>query len=301
VTFDNSPSDWDLKALIESWHAHLRSLIFEKKTDLPFERLCFQSQTDPRYSDIVGRWSKMNGEEKNEAWSTLLSLGQAGMGEMLPICVRCGVCCTRGSPTLVREDQEILSDEGIPWTSLLTLRKGEPAHSHLAGGAFYLPGERIKIREKPDSKTCALYDGENRACTVHSQKPVQCRAQSCWDPTEAEQQAAMPPLTREDILRGADVLLEIIAQHEGRCDFENFRLSFDRLKETKGESLGEILEMLAFDEHVREFAVEQVPVPEEVLDLVFGRSLVSRLHLFGFRVAIGEDGTRTLMPLTSDR
>ena len=299
MTLDVKPSEWDLKALIESWHAYLGAMIEEQKLDLPFERLCFQSQTDPRYGDIIGRWSKMDGAEREAAWAALLGIAEQGREEMLPICVRCGECCTAGSPTLTVEDLELLGDEGIAWSDLVTIRRGEPAHSRIAGEAFYLAEEKVKIREKPGTKVCVLYDDATKSCAAHPHKPAQCRAQACWDPTLAAQQATMQALTRYDIFKDVEVILKTIEKHEERCDFERFRKAFELLRETRGENIDEIIGMLAFDEHTREFAVSELGVPEDGLDLVFGRRLTDRLRLFGFYVAEGEDGTRMLLPLPS--
>ena len=55
----SDPEKWDLKKMIEKWHAHLKEMISKGKSDLPFERLCFQSQTDSRYGQILKSWSTM--------------------------------------------------------------------------------------------------------------------------------------------------------------------------------------------------------------------------------------------------
>ncbi len=297
---DNTPSDWNLKMLVEQWHAHLRSLIDDKKTELPFERLCFQSQTDPRYAEILSGWSSMDAAARADAWQTLVSLADAARDEMLPICVRCGSCCTAGSPALTADDLELLGEEGIAWSHLVTLRRGEPAHSLITGEAFLLPEERVKLREKPGGKVCLLYDEAHKSCAVHEHKPSQCRAQACWEPELANQQRVQPPLTRRDIFQGMAVLLEVIDRHEARCDFAKFTAAFDTLRQTKGENIDQILDMLAFDEHVREFAVKEMGVPEDGLELVFGRGLTDRLRLFGFQAVSDADGSRVLRPLTDN-
>ena len=71
----------------------------------------------------------------------------------------------------------------------------------------------------------------------------------------------------------------------------------DELKETEGKNIDAIVELLAFDEHIRQFTVEKMNLPEDVLDLVFGRSLSERVGLFGFQVEVAADGTRSLTPL----
>lgn len=296
----HTPSEWNLKELIEHWHAHLQEMIDWESTNLPFERLVFQSQSDPGYEEILVRWDKMSPDEKNEAWQRLLSFAEKGKDDMMPICVRCGVCCERGGPTLTLDDLPLVQSEEIPWTALLTLRAGEPVHSHATGDAFFLTEEKIKIRERTGIKSCVLYDRNEKRCRIHKHKPLQCRAQACWDPTLAEQQAAEQPLQRRHIFEGVGPILELIDEHERRCSFEDFRKALTTLEQTRGENIDDILNILAFDEHVREFTEEHLGLPEAVMDLIFGQPLRARVRLFGLHVIEGEDGSRTLMALEKE-
>ena len=91
----------------------------------------------------------------------------------------------------------------------------------------------------------------------------------------------------------------MIDEHDRRCSFEEMRKLFDELQETKGKNIDTIIDLLAFDEHIRQFTAEKMNIPEKVLDLVFGRSLSERVGLFGFKIDISPDGTRTLTPVQS--
>jgi len=297
---DKFPATWTIKTLMDSWYSHLREMVSNVETDLPFDRLCFQAQTDPAYSDIVNRWSIMDPRTKEDAWVSLTELASKAKNEMMPVCVRCGECCKKGSPTLSAEDLKLLKEERIPWGELLTLRKGEPVHSNVTDEAFYLEDEKIKIRETLGNKVCTFFLDGDKSCTIHKYKPVQCRAQACWDESLAEQQAKLPSLTRKMIFADIPPVLELIDEHERRCSFTSFEKAFNELSKTKGDSIDEILSMLAFDEHIREFALKELNIPKETMNLLFGRPLTTFAKLFGFKVQKSDDGTRTLLPLKED-
>lgn len=297
MTAGYAPNTWDLKKLLANWHMYLRTILEEGRSELPFERLLFQAQADSIYSDTVANWSKMSGKEKQDAWKSLIEMAEKGKDEMLPICVRCGVCCKNGSPTLAKDDLELVSSGHIPIESLMTIRQGEPVHSKNSDSAYLLPEEKIKIKEKPDTKTCAMYDEARNSCELHPHKPAQCRAQSCWDPTVSQEQATAPSLWRTEILAGADQMLELITAHENRASHVQFVKIFETLGTEGDVAMAPLLKMLAFDEQVREFARNELSIPKEALPFLFGKSLAEKTQLFGYRVEYLEDGTRILQPM----
>jgi hypothetical protein len=178
----------------------------------------------------------------------------------------------------------------------MTVRAGEPVHASSVDKAYLLPEEKVKIKEKPGSKTCAMYDEATNSCGLHPHKPAQCRAQACWDPTVGSELATARALTRRDILDGAEQLLELLTAHDIRAAAPVFIHSFEQL-DTRGEdAMSQLLGMLAFDDHVRDFSRKELSIPEEALDFLFGRSLESKVHLFGYRIEHREDGTHVLVP-----
>ncbi|MCP4603091.1 MAG: YkgJ family cysteine cluster protein [Proteobacteria bacterium] len=292
----NSPAIWNTEELKENWLAHLESLASESSINLSMKRLRYQTEEASSYHEIVDRWSEMNSDKRTQAWEQLLGSCEQNTKEMLPICVQCGDCCRKGSPTLLLEDLELLREEKIPWDQMVTLRKGEPARSPYTDDLFYLPAERIKLRERNGTRTCGFLDDTTGMCNLHIERPIQCRAQACWDPEPARELANEPHLTRRHIFEGMDVLLEMMDEHDRRCSFEQMRNAFEELKQSEGKNIDEVVEFLAFEDHFRHFTAENLKIPENTLDLVFGRSLISMVRLFGFRVDVGEDGTRTLLP-----
>lgn len=293
----DSPSNWDIGTVEKRWLSHLELMIADEKTTLPLKRLRFQSEQDPAYTDLMSRWAEMSAEERTNGWKNLLESVDKNIQELLPTCVQCGECCKNSSPTLHLEDLELIREEKIPWDSLVTLRGGEPARNPHSGEPFFLPTDYIKIREKAGSRECTFFDPDNEMCTLYQDRPLQCRAQACWDSSQLDELIDEPRLTRADLFTNVKPLLQLIEEHDRRCAFEKMRNLFETLKETKGENIDAIVDLLAFDDHVRQFASEKMNIPENVLDLVFGKSLSDRIGLFGFKIEVEADGTRTIQPV----
>lgn len=215
--------------------------------------------------------------------------------EVLPTCVQCGECCRRGSPTLMLDDLEILQTGAIPWNRLVTLRRGEPVRSSFEDKPAILVDERIKLREKPGTRECVLYDETTRQCTVYSNRPMQCRAQACWDPQEARSLENELYLARRDIFKGVELVLDLMAEHDRRCAFDHLNAAFMRLAQNAESALDDVLQLVAFEDHFRSFFADQWKIPPDQLDLVFGRSFTELVSLFGFSVRTEGDGTRCLV------
>lgn len=286
---------WDLETLNDKWKECLESMITKKITLLPMERLKYQAENDPQYKDILGQWETMAADEREKAWDSLMQVATKNMGEMLPVCVRCGICCKQASPTMEQDDLELLREEQIPWENLYAVRVGEPAKSP-AGKPMLLQEERIKVRVKPGTMECVFFDAEDAACTIYHDRPLQCRAQACWDPTQAEELAELTHLTRRNIFGGVDALKDLMDEHDAKCSFDALSDAFDSLSKSEGQTVDQVLDILAYDEHIRNFTVNEVKFPENMLDLLFGRNLSSRVRLFGYKVIQEQDGTRVLVP-----
>jgi Fe-S-cluster containining protein len=216
-----------------------------------------------------------------------------------PHCVRCGTCCTKGSPTLLREDMELFVRDILGPSDVFTVRKGEAAYSNVTDSLAPAEEEMIKIREKPDENICIFYREGDKECSIYESRPLQCRAQECWNPDAHEEVAAAPRLSRREILAHAVDLMRIVERHEDRCSYQELERAIARLSATKGQTVGEIIDLLSFDEHVREFAADQFGLDEESLDFFFGRPLSQTIEAYGLKVKAQPDGTLLLTPIES--
>jgi len=291
---EGSPTSWDLEQLQQRWQACLENMIREKVVNFPLKRLRFQAEQDPEFKRVVEGWPELSGEEREEGWGSLMQVSQRAAGELLPICVACGDCCRKGSPSLHEDDLDLVMQQKLPWSKLTTLRRGEMVRSPFALKPYTLEEERIKLSERSLSHACFFFDPEAAACRVYRDRPLECRAQACWDPSQSEDAFQEAYLTREKVFGGVPGLWELIQEHEQRCGFAAMRASFEAIEGGAASQADTIVEMLAFDEHVREFVCERFDVPEDNLSFLFGRSLTSQVELFGFRVDRSSDGIRTL-------
>jgi hypothetical protein len=292
----NHPAGWDADQFRENWGAFVENLLKEEAGWLiPARRIRRQIERSPAFIEAAGGWDNMNGACRIDAWRRLLVAAEESCGTVLPVCVQCGECCRMGSPTLHLEDLGLLQSGKIPWDQLITLRKGEPARSPFDGMPFVLPEERIKVREKEGVRECVFLVPETDRCSIYSERPLQCRAQACWDPIPARDTAELPFLLREHIFAGVGVLLDIIAEHERRCGFEAFSAAFEELGKTDGGNVDEVLRLLSYEEHFRQFVREKFNVPAQNMELLLGRSLARMAEVFGFRVTEGPEGTRCLV------
>jgi Fe-S-cluster containining protein len=290
------PAEWSAETFEAQWRAHLARLIATKEIPLPPERVRFQAEDTPAYQMASETWSLMNGDERGRAWHALLESIPQALADVSPICVQCGQCCKEGSPSLHMDDLELLRTEAIPWDQLVTLRRGEPARSLQSGTAFYATEERIKLRQKPGTSECVFFDVVTSCCTIHTDRPLECRAQACWDPEPATQVTTEPLLTRRHLFANVAALLDLLDVHDERCSFDRMREVFEDLKQSEGRSVANVVELLALDESFRDLACAKLNVPASIIDLVFGRSLSERVRLFGFWVVCNPDGSRDILP-----
>jgi len=291
----NHPSAWDIDRFRANWLLFVEALLKEEANLLiPSRRIRWQIEQTPAFQEVVADWDNMEGSHRLDAWKRLLLAAEGACRTILPACFQCGECCRAGSPTLHLEDLVLLQSGKIPWDQLVTLRKGEPARSPFDGRPFVLPQERIKVREKEGLRECVFLISQTDRCSIYVDRPLQCRAQAYWDPIPARDTAELPFLLRDHIFEGVEVLLEIIAEHEARCGFAVLSGTFEELSRSNGGNVQEVLRLLSYEEHFRQFVSDKFKIPARNMELLFGRSFAQMSTLFGFRVAEEPDGTRCL-------
>jgi len=293
----NHPSSWDIEQFRAHWSVFIEALLKEEASTLiPSRRIRCQIEQTPAFREVVSGWGHLSGPGRLAAWKRLLLAAEEVCRTILPACVQCGECCRMGSPVLHLEDLPLLTSGKIPWDQVITLRRGEPARSPFDGRPFILPEERIKVREKKDMQECVFLSGETDQCSIYSDRPLQCRAQACWDPMPARDTAQLPFLLRKHIFEDEDLFLKIITEHENRCGFPALADAFERFgRNPSEENIQEVLGLLSLEEHFRDFVSEEFTIPGLNVELLFGRSFSEMIVLFGFRVVIESDGTRCVV------
>lgn len=291
------PAMWDIDQFEANWSVFVETLMKEEASLLiPSARIRRQLENNEVFLEVHSSWGSMDAAAKHSSWKRLLVAAEEACRTMLPICVRCGDCCRMGSPTLHVEDLELLKTGKIPWDYLLALRVGEPARSPFDGNPFILSEERIKVAEKEGTRECVFFNREASECSIYSDRPLQCRAQACWDPIPGRDSAELDFLLRSHIFEGIELLVRVMEEHESRCSFQALSAAFEELTRSKGENVEEVLGLLSYEDHFRQFVSEKFQIPPQYLDLLLGRSFVKMASLFGFKVLEEEDGSRRLVP-----
>jgi Fe-S-cluster containining protein len=135
------------------------------------------------------------------------------------VCIRCGECCVRSTPALHGPDLPLLVDKILELQCLITIREGQPVYDNLAGTARPAPGEFVKIANLGPGAGCVFHAPERKACSVYKNRPLECRAQKCWDEQEMRALMGRDMLRREHILAGQTELLEFIWKHGRRVSW----------------------------------------------------------------------------------
>lgn len=210
-------------------------------------------------------------------------------------CKRCGICCEKGGPSLHQEDRPQVDGGQIPARCLYTIRRGELVRDNVRGTLAPLSQEIIKIKGQADRWTCLFYDPETRGCGIYDHRPQECRALNCKDTRRIEKIYETARLTRQDLLAGIAGLWELIQDHERRCSYAGLHemvgagTDAGRLTQEKV-----ILEIIRFDAHVRQLAVEQGRMDARMLEFLFGRPLVDTIKMFDIKL-VKKNGTYGLV------
>jgi len=212
-------------------------------------------------------------------------------------CIRCGECCLKSSPTLQREDLGLVRKGAIGKRDLFTIRKGELVRNNISETLMISHQEMIKLREREEGG-CVFYDDPAKACRIYEDRPLQCSALMCWDPSEFIKVYEGPKLERRDII-GEGLLLDLMTEHETRCSYETLE-SHAREIETQGEkAIQKIINLLNFDFQLRPFISDNLGIAQEEMAFLFGRCLVDTIPMFGLKVRREPDGTFFLTLLES--
>ncbi|HID29492.1 MAG TPA: YkgJ family cysteine cluster protein [Desulfobacterales bacterium] len=214
-------------------------------------------------------------------------------------CIRCGTCCMKGGPTLHEEDTTLFTKGILKTSHVYTLRKGEVVRN-IDDTLFVLEQEIIKIKGQGEVWSCMFYDTNQRACGIYEQRPVECRALKCWDLRDFNEAMAEPRLQRRDLVKPDDGILKIIDNHDQRCAYETMELAVKELQgPNSGKAVGEILDLLRYDHHMRPLLEEKLKVDPNAMDFFFGRPLTTTIRMFGLCVK-QEGGGFLLVPTADD-
>ncbi|MFO7560461.1 MAG: YkgJ family cysteine cluster protein [Desulfobacterales bacterium] len=201
-------------------------------------------------------------------------------------CIRCGVCCKKGGPTLHAEDKKQIEEGKIPVKFLFTIRKHEPAFDNIRDLIAPASTDIIKIKSQKDSSACIFYDPSNAECRIYTYRPIECRKLKCWDTREISLLYDKNRINRKTLLSGIEDLSDLIQDHQNRCSYKKIADLADQIKCNrieKKEALEQLNEMLRYDCSIRHLIVEKSSKASEMLDFLFGRPLTATMQMFGLK------------------
>lgn len=233
-------------------------------------------------------------------------------------CRRCGECCLRGGPTLMREDAPLLAGEGaLPLEALVCLRAGEWARDDARGVLRPLDRELLKLAGtgEPGHPWRCLYYRDGAGCGIYARRPVQCRVLLCADTAPLEALLAnRQNLGRcaalevwAEALAGAGPGLpsaaracwpELAGAHDEACPAGKALALASALgfrprlapaqaplaEEDREAARAELAELVRYDAAFRELCATRGRVPARVLPFLLGRPLAALLWDVGLRV-----------------
>ncbi len=199
------------------------------------------------------------------------------------------------------EDKELVDSGKIPLKDLLTFRQGEPVFDNVTNNIAPAVTDIIKIKGMHErTAICAFYDYASKGCFIYTHRPVECKALQCWDTREIESVYATRRLTRRHLLSGINGLWELVEDHQQRCDYAYIAELADRIRQQRRDEAAEkeLLELVRFDQHLRDVTLERGNMDPEMLEFLFGRPLSFTIELFQLRMTNTSSGTK--IEATSD-
>ena len=252
-------------------------------------------RTNPLYQDLSENWPSWTEAYRKRRWEALCREIEKAAYATRPYCLRCGECCRRGSPSLYLEDLPMLRQGIIRRLDLLTLRAGEIGYSNIQEDLVLLDQEQVKVKEKPGSRECLFLDTGTGLCGIYENRPLQCRVMECWNPDLYDELKTQRYLTRRELLNPDDPLVPIIENHSKRCSLEDLHRALTRGQRGFADSLEEALDILFFDQHLRDYLEREQGIKAENQGFLIGRPVLDLIPSLGFRIEKDGEGNIKLV------
>jgi len=205
-------------------------------------------------------------------------------------CIRCGECCLATGPSLQKTDLPLFFNHVLDGALLYTIRKGELVRDNINDKLVFADEEIIKLRNREAGEGCILYENQEKTCTIYGDRPIQCRAFSCWDDEKFKEVFSGPKAVREDMIKDPG-LLRLISAHEEVCNYQTISRHVKAIEQQGEIMVQKILKILHYDQDIRRLSRDKLSIDPRELDLLYGRPLTETIHMFGLKVEQGADGS----------
>ncbi len=187
----------------------------------------------------------------------------------------------------------------IPLQQLFTIRQGEPAYDNVTGVIAPAATDIIMIKGNSKSSTiCGFYDAAPKGCSIYAVRPAECRALKCWDTQEIERLYNCRRLTRRHLISKVEGIWDLVKDHQERCDYSHVAELAAQLKQVQPPSTSHksLLDLIHYDESLRQVTCERAKLDPEMLPFLFGRALSFTIQMFQLK-RVGTDQGIILRPL----
>jgi Fe-S-cluster containining protein len=274
----------------------LRQILAQLQVESHYDQVITLVKREPCYRELNNTWQGIKPPVRRQKWYELMERIIQIAYSTRPYCLRCGECCRLGSPSLHLEDAGLLARGLLSTRQIYTLRRGEPVSLNIEGELGTLPSELIKLKEDQEQGYCSFYSEDQKSCDIYEKRPSQCRFQQCWNPEALETRWRAQKLTRRDIVKDDQDLMELLELHDERCNPERLNHLFIRLHNTGDMTvLDQLLEILRQDLAIRSLTTTKLNRHPEELDFLLGRPLAEIVRSYGFRVEKDQNGVYHLL------
>jgi Fe-S-cluster containining protein len=209
-------------------------------------------------------------------------------------CIRCGTCCKKGGPSFHIEDRSLLEKGIIPSKYIYTIRKGERFYDNVKKCFLPAATDILKIKGQKGLWTCVFFNETNNICTIYEHRPMECKALKCWDTREIERIYSINRLTRQDLISTVEGLWDLVEGHQDRCSYDMLKFFIDSLHKGKNEeALKGILEIIEYDNKIRELVVQKTDLDPHLTDFLFGRPITETIKIYGLNIR--EEGGKFIL------
>jgi len=245
------------------------------------------------WTSLATDWITLPQVVRRQRYGELLEvLREAGYATR-PECLRCGDCCRKSGPTLFTDDLRLFEEGLLQRNQVYTLRRGERVQVPDGTGTMILDEETLKVRDNPQTGHCFFFDDDIDRCQIYHGRPLQCRAQACWDTSDIEHAFANEErLCRAHVVGPDEPVAEAILAHEAHCALALLADAFADLAEGHDQAADRLVDALAYDAQLRPLLTENLPLPPDELDFYFGRPLAQVVEMYGIRVVTEGDEHR---------
>ena len=184
-------------------------------------------------------------------------------------CRRCGTCCVKGGPVLHGDDLPLVKKNIIRPDQLMVIRAGEPAYNPAADAVEPTSCEMLKIQGKSGGWECLFYDAARKSCSIHNNRPLECRLLQCRDTRALLAVTGQDCLSRQDIIAADDPIIPYLEAF-AECSWQKIN---DLLTTLSSQSIQEAEKIISTDLLLREQAINQLQLTLAQEFFYFGRPM----------------------------